>query len=180
MVEIRNIEKKLTEKEEAMDQINSIGRIVIRACSNAIKALHAKDEQAAAAYLEEAGNGLGRLVRFRELFPLHINHVLQEYAEARIVFEAVSKKRIPELDELGVSEVAYLNGLLDSIGELKREMYEALRRNDRKEAERYFGLMENIYDSLLPLRFSNAILPDFRRKQDIARMQIEQARGELI
>ena len=37
-----------------------------------------------------------------------------------------------------------------------------------------------IFDELLPLRFSNAILPEFRRKQDSARHQIEQARGELL
>jgi len=59
-------------------------------------------------------------------------------------------------------------------------MYEALRKNNRKEAEEFFAMMEAIYDELLPLRFSNAILPDFRRKQDVARIQIEQARGELL
>ena len=71
-------------------------------------------------------------------------------------------------------------GLLDSVGELKREMYESIRKGKKKDAERYFALMEEIFDALLPLRFSNAVLPDFRRKQDVARIQIEQARGELL
>jgi len=63
---------------------------------------------------------------------------------------------------------------------LKREMYESIRKNKKKDAEKYFALMEEIFDALLPLRFSNAILPEFRRKQDVARIQIEQARGELL
>ncbi len=180
MIDISDIEKKLAEKEEAMDLINATGRVVVRACSNAIKAIHAGDEKAAAGHLRDAEKGLSKLAGFKGIFPAQINHIMQEYAEARVVLEAVAKKRIPQQKELGVDEVAYLNGLLDSVGELKREMYEALRRNDRKEAEKYFALMEGIYDSLLPLRFSNAVLPDFRRKQDVARMQIEQARGELI
>jgi len=70
--------------------------------------------------------------------------------------------------------------LLDSMGELKREMYESIRKGRKKDAEEYFALMEEIFDALLPLRFSNAVLPDFRRKQDVARIQIEQARGELL
>jgi len=180
MIETSEIEKKLAEKEEAMDKINSKSRIVVRACSNAIKAMHARDEKAAGGYLKEAEKELKPLLGFGSIFPAQIGHIMQEYAEARIVFDAVSKKKIPSFKELGVDEVAYLNGLLDAVGELKREMYEALRRNDRDEAERYFALMEEIYDSLLPLRFSNAVLPEFRRKQDVARMQIEQARGELI
>ena len=59
-------------------------------------------------------------------------------------------------------------------------MYENLRKGDKKEAERFFHSMEWIFHELLHLRFSNAVLPEFRKKQDIARIQIEQARGELI
>jgi translin len=92
----------------------------------------------------------------------------------------VELKKIPSYAELGVPEIPYLLGLLDSIGELKREMYESLRRGNKHEGGFYFKMMEEVYDELLPLRFSNSVLPDFRRKQDVARIQIEQARGELL
>ena len=62
---------------------------------------------------------------------------------------------------------AYLTGLLDATGELKREMYESLRHNKKSDEEKYFEMMEGIYDELLSLRFSNAVLPEFRRKQDV-------------
>jgi len=59
-------------------------------------------------------------------------------------------------------------------------MYESLRHGRKDDAQKFFEMMELIYDELLPLRFSNAVLPEFRRKQDVARIQIEQARGELL
>lgn len=180
MIDIIEIEKRLMEKENAMDRISTDGRIVIRACSNAIKAIHSRDQKAAIKYLKEAEKGVKKMKQFVLLFPAQTNHIMQEYAEAVIVFMAVVKRKIPSIKEIGVDDVSYLNGLLDAVGELKREMYEALRRNERKEAERFFSFMEEIYDSLLPLRFSNSVLPDFRRKQDVARIQIEQARGELL
>ncbi|MEM4166130.1 MAG: hypothetical protein QW153_02245 [Candidatus Bilamarchaeaceae archaeon] len=180
MIDIASIEEKLMEKEKAMDEINAKSRIIIRSCANAIKAIHSKDKKAAMLFLKEADDGIKKIKPLALIFPVQIGHIMQEYAEARIVLDVVTKKRVPSLKEVGVDEVSYLNGLLDAIGELKREMYEALRRNERKEAEIYFSLMEDIYDSLLPLRFSNAVLPDFRRKQDVARIQIEQARGELL
>lgn len=177
---IDKIEKKLREKEEAYDNVHSDSRKVVRACSNAIKAMHAHDLDAAKKHLEEAEKGLSVIRNFHDKFPNHINHVLQEYTEAMIVLAAIESNKIPSFSELDVSEIPYLNGLLDAIGELKREMYESLRKGDKKKAEEYFEMMDGIYTELLPLRFSNAILPEFKRKQDVGRIQVEQARGELL
>ncbi len=174
------IDRTLRKKEEQLDLVMVNNRQVVRACSNAIKALHAYDLKTAKAHLKEAEKGLKLIQPYAETFESQLNHVLQEYAEARIVFSAIEKKKIPSHGELGIAEIPYLNGLLDAVGELKREMYESLRRGNRHEAKYYFSMMEQVYDELLPLRFSNAVLPDFRHKQDVARMQIEQARGELL
>ena len=142
--------------------------------------MHAKKNREANKYLKEAETGLKSIRKYQSEFPAQLNHVLQEYAEARIVLSAVEKGKIPTFKQLGVGEIPYLNGLLDATGELKREMYESLRHGKMKKAEKYFKMMEEIYDELLPLRFSNSVLPEFRRKQDVARHQIEQARGELL
>ncbi len=177
---IDKIEKKLSGMEKEMDAVLTGNRLTVRSCSNAIKALHAHDIAEAKKSLAEAEDGLGKIAKYHDHFPGQLDHVYQEYAEARIVMSAIELKKIPSIGELKVPEVPYLNGLLDAIGELKREMYESLRRGNRHEAGEYFKMMEEIYDELLPLRFSNAILPEFRRKQDVGRMQIEQARGELL
>lgn len=177
---IDGIEKKFAELEKELDAVLAENRIIVRCCSNAIKAMHAHDLEGARKSLAEAEGGLAKIAKYRDHFHGQLDHVYQEYAEARIVLSAIELKKIPPIGELKVPEVPYLNGLLDAIGELKREMYESLRRGNRHEAQEYFKMMEEVYDELLPLRFSNAILPEFRRKQDVGRMQIEQARGELL
>ncbi|HSB47792.1 MAG TPA: hypothetical protein VLD37_07310 [Candidatus Bilamarchaeum sp.] len=176
---VRKLEEIFSEKEKKLDIVLSENRKVVRSCSNAIKAMHAHDPSAKT-HLDEAEAGLKALAQYASDFPAQVDHVYQEYAEARIVLCAIEEKRIPSYDELGVPEIPYLTGLLDAVGELKREMYESLRKRKKEDAELYFSMMEGIYDELLPLRFSNSILPEFRRKQDSARHQIEQARGELL
>lgn len=179
-LEISKIEKVFLEQEKKFDYVNSENRKIVRACSNAIKALHAKDMKEAKKSLSEAESSLVKFRKEATDFSSQLNHVLQEYTEAKIVFCAIESGKIPKFSDLDVPEISYVLGLLDSIGELKREMYESLRSGKRKDAEKYFSMMEDIFDSLLPLRFSNAILPEFRHKQDVGRIQIEQARGELL
>ncbi len=177
---IEKIEKNLFALEEQLDLVLTENRKIVRNCSNAIKALHAHDFSEAEKNLAEAKKDLSKLLPYQKELPSQVDHVLQQYAEAMIVQYAVKTGKLPSQKELDIPDVPYLNGLLDAIGELKREMYESLRRKDKKKAELYFSLMEEIFDALLPLRFSNAILPEFRRKQDVGRIQIEQARGELL
>ncbi|MBN1170326.1 hypothetical protein JXA56_04835 [Candidatus Micrarchaeota archaeon] len=179
-MDIESIQKSLSEKEKELDFVLFEGRTTVRACSNSIKAMHGRDPEAAKKHLEEAEKGIRKVIEYSEKFPAQISHVMQEYAEARIVLSIISDRKIPGQQELGVSDISYLNGLLDAIGELKREMFEALRAGKKEDAEFYFEKMEEIYDALLPLRFSNAILPEFRRKQDVARNSIEHARGQLL
>lgn len=177
---IAEIQESLTEKEKNLDAVMLRSRLVVRNCSNAIKAMHSSELEEARKSLAEAEAGVKELEPLGEKFPSQVNHVLQEYSEARIVLSAIVEKKIPSYRELDVPEVAYISGLLDAVGELKREMYECLRKGNKDDAEIYFKMMEEIFNELLPLRFSNAILPEFRRKQDSARHQIEQARGVLL
>lgn len=177
---IVEINKNLSSKEEQLDKIMVHNRQIIRSCSNAIKAMHSGDLSQAKEYLEQAKKDLGLVLDYQNNYQGHLNHILQEYTEAWVVLAAIESKSIPGQKDLGVPDIPYLLGLLDAIGELKREMYECLRQGKKTDAEAYFKLMEEIYDELLCLRFSNAVLPEFRHKQDSARHQIEQARGELI
>lgn len=177
---IETIEKELMKKEEQLDHVMIKSREIVRLCSNAIKAIHGKHMEEAKKLLADAEKEVVAVRKYEEEFPGHINHIMQEYVEAQVTLAAVETKKIPSYKELGAPMEAYLTGLLDATGELKREMYEALRHKKKKDAETYFEMMEQIYDALLPLRFSNAVLPEFRRKQDVARIQIEQARGELL
>jgi translin len=100
---------------------------------------------------------------------------------ASTITPAASTDKVkPTYSELGMPFEPYLLGLCDLVGELRREMLEMLKKGKKKEAEKYFELMSGIYDELMPIRFSNSLLPNFRKKQDVARGQVEQARSELV
>lgn len=180
MLNIKEIESELMKKEAVLDELVRKNRDVVRLTANSIKEMHASNLPAAKELLETAGKELRTLTASAAKHGMDTDHMMQEYTEAMVLLAAIERKEIPGSKTLGVSGAAYLCGLLDAIGELKREMYESLRKRKRKDADYYFELMEKVYDELLPLKFSNALLPDFRRKQDSARIQIEQARGEIL
>lgn len=179
-LEIESIEKELNRKEKILDTLLMENRTAVRFCANCIKSIHAKDMKGAKENLKKASQMLKKLKDYYSEFGNHVGHIFQEYVEAEVLLAVAEKKQIPSHKELDAPVVPYLLGLLDCVGELKREMYEHLRKGNKKEAERYFHQMEWIFHGLMHLKYSNAVLPEFRRKQDVARIQIEQARGELI
>ena len=127
--------------------------------------------------------GLGRLQfggRHRRQEPAEQEHQGQEYAEAAVFSGIKTKESVPSIKEIDVDPEPYLLGLMDVMGELKREILEELRNGNTKKAEFYFGKMRLIYDSTRSLRFAEAIITGFRRKQDVARIQLEGAGSEML
>lgn len=173
---IKEFEKKEKQQTEILEQ----KRALVRDCSKAIKEIHRRKLKSAKELIKNVEDGLKKLNNLREEFEVHIEHIEQEYTEAVILLEVVENEKISSPEKLKVSDVSYLNGLMDIVGELRREMLDLLRKDNYKEAERMFDAMETIYESVEPIQFSNSIIPNFRRKQDVARRQIEQARSEIL
>jgi predicted translin family RNA/ssDNA-binding protein len=40
--------------------------------------------------------------------------------------------------------------------------------------------MQTLFDELLLFRFSSSLLPNFKKKQDIARIQLEESRIQIL
>lgn len=177
--EIGKIVKVLEKREKEQDQILGSTREIIRHCSNGIKLIHAGDVKSAKREIESAEKKVAPFAKTAE-FAYLLEQTYQEIAEARLLLAAVEGKTLPGWEELGMPFEPYLLGLCDLIGELRREMLEMLKAGKKEDAECYFGLMSGIYDELMPVRFSNSLLPNFRKKQDVARSQVEQARSELV
>ncbi|NYZ76119.1 hypothetical protein H0N98_02610 [Candidatus Micrarchaeota archaeon] len=176
---IAKMVKVLEKEEREQDELLKLSREIVRGCSVAIKCIHSKE-------LGECERQMGiveKLVRKigeAEGFENITLQAYQEYVEARVLLAIIGREETPTYDELKIPFKAYLLGLLDCVGELRREMLEELKRGDRKKADYYFSRMDELYEALLPVRFSNSLIPNFRRKQDVARMQIEQARSEML
>ena len=88
--------------------------------------------------------------------------------------------RIPALREVGTDGEAYLMGMMDVFGELKREIIGSLSEGDVRSARSYYSLMVGMFDATRSVRFAEAVLQGFRRKQDVARIQMEGASSELL
>jgi translin len=176
---IGKIAAELEKREKEQDGILSSTREIIRHCSNGIKLMHSGEMAKARAEIASAQKKIAPHSKTRQ-FGYLLGQTWQEIAEARLLLAAVEKKPLPGWEELSMPFEPYLLGLCDLVGELRREMLEMLKKGKTSEAERYFELMSAIYDELLPIRFSNSLLPNFRKKQDVARSQVEQARSELV
>lgn len=86
---------------------------------------------------------------------------------------------IPTPETLGMGYAAYLNGLGDVAGELRRHILDLIRRGDVEKAEVFLGIMENIHAVLLDFDYPDAITHGLRRKTDVARSLVEKTRGDL-
>ena len=178
---IISIVARLDKKEKVLAEVMSDARRLIRCCSSAVNSIHRGDYKKAEHKIAEVGKELKRLKTKRyEDFEKHIVHVEQEYVEASMLLSIVRDEPIPTCQDLGVSIPAYLNGLLDCIGELRREVLECLIKGRNERAEHLFDVMEALYETLYGVHFPTALLPGFRVKQDVARRQVENARSEIF
>ena len=177
--EISLIVSELSRREKEQDGILGSTREIVRHCATGIKMLHAGEIKQAKAEIASARRKISPFAATKQ-FEYLLSQPYQEIAEARLLLAAVEQKPLPSWQDLSMPFEPYLLGLCDFAGELRREMLEMLKKGKIKEAERYFELLSAIYEELQPIRFSNSLLPNFRKKQDVARSQTEQARSELV
>lgn len=103
---------------------------------------------------------------------------LQEWAEANLLAAVMAGKDLPGLDDVGVPAEAYLLGLADLVGELRRVAVSALGHGKVRRAESALDLMEAVTLALQGVNAPRALLP-LKPKQDAARGLVEKTRGEV-
>ncbi len=178
--EIEKISEHLSKKQSEFDRVMQSSRDIIRMAGQAITILHNGNAEQAEKMISDIKARVEELSRFDTQFKYNSFQAYQEYAEAAVSLSIKKHGRIPSIKEVGVDVEAYLMGLMDSVGELKREVLESLRSGRIKDADMYFEFMEQIYDSTRTIRFAEAVLNGFRKKQDTARIQIENAGSEIL
>ena len=125
-----------------------------------------KIEQIAAEYNELSYIGL-----FRD--------AQKEFAEGNITLALITGKRLPEPDKLRVGYAAYLNGLGEAVGELRRYLLDSLRRGDLSRGEELLSVMDDIYTTLTTMDFPDAITGGLRHTTDMVRGVLERTRSDL-
>ena len=150
--DIEKVSEHLTKKQSDFDKVMQLSRELIREAGQAITLMHNDEKKKALDKLYAMAGTVNKLRKTDAMFKDNTLQAYQEYAEAFIFINIKTKRKIPNMKSVGVDEEAYLLGLMDVEGELKREILEALRANKMKDAEWYFDTMKGIYDSTRRLK----------------------------
>lgn len=174
----------LTARNRAREQALAISREVIRFSANAIRAVHRGEFEEARLLIQQAGRRLEDTRWIRQenpeiYFAGFMSDARKEYAEANITLAVISRGDIPLPDELEVDPPAYLNGMAEVIGELRRYILDALRRDSPEHCEEFMELMDEIYGILVTIDFPEAVTGGLRRSTDAMRGVLERTRGDL-
>jgi translin len=100
-------------------------------------------------------------------------------AEAHLTRAIILEEPLPSPESLNVECAAYLNGLAEAAGELRRFALDALRRGDVPQAETILGYMDDIYSMLVTVDFPSAITGNLKRSTDMVRGVLERTRGDV-
>jgi translin len=86
---------------------------------------------------------------------------------------------LPTPEDLSVEDVAYLNGIAEAIGELRRVILDLLRRGSFSRCESLLAAMDEIYNALVVIDYPDAMTGNLRRTTDQSRGILEKTRGDL-
>jgi translin len=175
---------QLRAKNAARDRALEQSRTLIRHASLAIRAVHREEHSVAEEQLEQARGQAAALRTGLAAYPDlyyagYTQDALKELAEASIVFALVNDRPLPKPEDLSVETAAYLNGLGEAAGELRRRCLDTLRKGDTAGAERLLGMMDDIYSLLVTLDYPDALTGGLRRTTDMVRGVSERTRGDL-
>lgn len=177
---LNKIAKSLDIAHNSREYLIKNTRDVVIFCSQSIIAAHKGDLGMAKKKLQKAERLLSTN---RKKADLELKRYLvtpeQELVEASAFIAIIENKSIPSIGTLKVSNQSYILGLLDLIGELKRHVFDNIRIGKSKEASRIFELMENLYLYLYPFAIYDKLVKDARKKLDVNRKLIEDARSAV-
>ena len=179
-ISLSKIAKDLEETQDAREFLLKNTREIIILCSKSIIAVHKGDvvegkknlKQAEALlkkYKKKATEGLRRYLITPE----------QEFVEAACLIAIVEQKEIPSDKKLAVMPESYVLGLLDCVGELKRQVFDKIRMDKIDEATRIFEIMESLYLQLYTFSMYDKVVKEARRKIDVNRILVDDVRSVI-
>jgi translin len=179
-ISLKSINDELQLIENRREQLIKESRDIIILCSQSIISLHQGHIQESQLKLDKAKDLYFSLKTLAQTDLLrYLSMSEQELVECSLLMSIVKNEALPGLDEIGVSSQAYLFGILDCIGEIKRMVYDMVRLDRYNQAEYLFTVMQEIYSAIYPFSIYDNIVSGIRKKLDICKILIENTR-ELI
>ena len=180
---VNKIEKNIDDKDKVREQALKSSREIIIGCRKAIQCIHQELMKDAKGNIKQASIRLRELYKLTEKFPelYHagfVENAAQELVEAHCLYNVMKGKELPDPDEIQTTYSAYLLGLCDLVGELRRTALDSIRSGEAKNADGYLDMMEEIYGVIIRFDYPSGLIP-IKKKQDMVRGLIEKTRGEL-
>jgi len=178
------IRADLEAKDAAREKVLPLCRELIRYAGITIRAIHRQEFEEAKRLLSEAREvreALEKEVTKCDELRYHgfVRDAQKEYTEANTVFALVNGQPIPDPDDLKVDYTGYLNGLGDTVGELRRYLLDSMRHGDLSRCEELLSAMDDIYTVLVTMDFPDAITGGLRHTTDQVRGILEKTRGDI-
>ena len=171
----------LAAEERAYERAFAGSRAIIRKTKQAIHGIHSgrRDAELIDSISSDLAGLIDALSGFpRVIYGTHMEDAMAEFAETVVYDRSLRGEDIPSFLDLDITPSAWVMGLADAVGELRRDMLDRLMADDLEGASSVFSSMEALSDTLMGFDVKDSVAP-VRRKQDICRSIMEKSRGEL-
>lgn len=188
MREMKDICEGIRSRFDAMDEARErsldASRKITRFSGDAIKAIHRGEWERADAMMVETGKLIREVNDILKDFPEiyyagFVGNAQTEYAEVSILYAILHDRDIPDPVDLGIDPAAYLSGMGDATGELRRHILDLIRLDRAEDGEKYLNIMDEFFTEMTSFDYPDAITRGLRKKADTARSLIERTRGDL-
>lgn len=178
------VRAELDAKHKAREAALSLSRDLVRLSANTIRNVHRAEFDAARQMLADGRKNLEETKRVLVdhpdiFFAGYVQDAQKEFAEASTTMALIAGETLPTPDDLGVTGTAYLNGIGETIGELRRHLLDALRGGDMEHCEETLAAMGDIYDVIVTMDYPEAVTAGLRRTADAMRAILERTRGDF-
>jgi translin len=181
---MERVREDFAAKNVAREKALPLCREAIRFSANAIRAVHRNDFATAEELVGMAGaqvaTAKASLDGHADIYHAGFVHDSQkEFAEASITLALISGRELPTPASLDVEVPAYLNGMGEAVGELRRHLLDTLRSGDVAQCETWLRDMDEMYSVLVTVDYPDAMTGGLRRTTDSVRGILEKTRGDL-
>lgn len=178
-----DLRKQLDEKDEVREEALTEAREIRRLSTDAVSALHGGDPGEAERLLDEAADRIRDVEAALEEHPDvrytgFLKAPLKEYAEARALRSVLAGDGLPDPGDVPVPPEQFLQGVGETVGELRREALDLLVEDRPEEAKELLDSMDEILALLERFNYPKKIL-DIRRTRDLARTLVDKTRGAV-
>jgi translin len=177
---IDNIHEQLIKIEWRREKLIIGTRKIVLLCGKSIVSMHRHDIEEGEKNLEEARALLDEYRPIAQTdLQKYISDAEQEFVEASMLNSICKGSSLPPRETLNVSGPAYITGILDAIGEIKRLVFDRMRTSKTDEVGRLFDLMQEFHNAVYLLGGYDNLVPGLRRKLDVSKMIIEDVRAVI-